>query len=135
MGSSADKGKRARALSRIPKKKLSEGVLNIEATFNNTKMSLCDLSGNVVMWSSTGSLGFKGTKKSTPYAASKVAELLAEKSEAVGLKEISIVIKGVGPGRESAMRSFANRGFGVKSIKDKTPHAHNGPRPKKARRI
>lgn len=135
-GSTTDKGKRSRALSRIPKKKLSEGILFVDATFNNTKVSIADTKGNLIMWSSSGALGFQGTKKSTPYAAAKVGELLAEKAQAVGLQEVSVIIKGVGPGRESAMRSFATKGnFGIKKIEDRTPIPHNGPRAKKARRV
>ena len=134
-GAGADKSKRNRSLSRIPKKKLSEGILFVEATFNNTKVSISDTKGNVIMWSSSGALGFQGTKKSTPFAAAKVGELLAEKAEAIGVQEVSVVINGIGPGRESAMRAFVNKGFGVKKIEDRTPVPYNGPRAKKARRV
>jgi small subunit ribosomal protein S11 len=88
-----------------------------------------------LFWSSSGSLGFKGAKKGTPFAAAKVGDLIAEKAETVGLKEADVVVKGVGTGRESAIRSFMSRGIEITSIKDKTPVPHNGPRPKKPRRV
>ena len=130
-----DAGKKARALARTPKRKLLNGMLYIKVTFNNTLMSLADTKGNVCAWSSTGALGFKGARKSTPYAAAKVAELLAEQGEGMGLKSVDIVIKGVGPGRESAMRSFINKGCTVNSILDATPIPFNGPTPRKPRRV
>lgn len=121
--------------SKSSKKKLDFGVLSIEATFNNTKISLTDKNGNVFAWSSSGSLGFKGAKKGTPFAASKVSEVLAEKAENLGIKSIDVKIKGVGSGREPAIRSFIARGIEINSIRDLTPVPHNGPRPKKARRV
>ena len=121
--------------SRLPKKKYGRGVLFIEATYNNTKLSLSDPDGNVLAWSSSGSLGFKGAKKGTPFAAGKVGELLAEKAQLVGMKDVDIVVRGVGSGRESSLRAFAGKGIGVNSIKDRTPIPHNGPRPKKPRRV
>lgn len=117
------------------KKRLDSAVLNIQSTYNNTKAVLTDGKGNVVAWSSTGSLGFKGAKKGTPYAAAKVGEVLAEKASSMGVKEIAVVIKGVGSGRESVARSFITKGFGLTSIKDVTGVPHNGPKPKKPRRI
>ncbi len=117
------------------KKRLDSAILNIQSTYNNTKAVLTDGKGNVVAWSSTGSLGFKGAKKGTPYAAAKVGEVLAEKAAAMGVKEISVVIKGVGSGRESVARSFITKGFGLTSIKDVTGVPHNGPKPKKPRRV
>ncbi|MDD9868027.1 MAG: 30S ribosomal protein S11 [Candidatus Campbellbacteria bacterium] len=134
-GGTADRGLLSRSLSRLPKRKIKTGVLHVNATYNNTKLSLCDEKGNSVMWSSTGALGFKGTKKSTPFAAAKVAALLADKAEAIGLQDVDVVIKGVGPGRESAMRSFVNKGFVIGSIVDKTPIPHNGPKRRKPRRV
>ena len=131
----SDSGKRNRTLSKLPKKKLAKGIIFIEATYNNTRVSLTEPNGNVVMWSTSGSLGFSSNKKSTPYAAAKVSEVVAEKAQAIGVKEVDFVIKGVGLGRESALRSFINRGFDVASIKDKTPIPHNGPRRKKPRRV
>ncbi len=134
-GGESDASKRQRALARIPKKKVLFGVLNINATFNNTYAVVTDQQGNVVMWASTGSLGFKGTKKSTPYAAARVGQLLGDKAKIMGMEKVDIVIKGVGPGRESAMRSFVGVGVQVHSIKDVTPVAHNGPKAPKARRV
>ncbi len=117
------------------KRKLESGVLYVEATYNNTKVSLADQNGGVVSWSSSGSLGFKGAKKGTPFAAAKVGELLAEKAQNFGLKEVAVVVSGVGSGRESAIRSFVSRGVGITSIKDVTPVPHNGPKPKNPRRV
>jgi len=126
---------KAKSAGKTVKKKVAEGTLFVEATFNNTKVSLADKKGNILFWSSSGSLGFKGAKKGTPFAAAKVGELLAEKAEMVGLKEVDVIVKGVGTGRESAIRSFVARGIDLSSIKDKTPVPHNGPRPKKPRRV
>lgn len=130
-----DKSLKDRALSRVPKKKLVVGVLHVQATFNNTKALLTDMDGNAIMATSSGALGFKGAKKATPFAAAKVGEVLAEKGQMVGLKEAHVVVKGVGSGRESAIRSFAGKGIDILSIKDKTPVPHNGPRAKKPRRV
>lgn len=131
-GSSETKSKSS---SKNAKRKMAEGILFVEATFNNTKVSLADKKGNVVFWSSSGSLGFKGAKKGTPFAAAKVGDLLAEKSEAIGLKEVDVIVKGVGTGRESAIRAFMSRGVEILSIKDKTPIPFNGPKAKKPRRV
>jgi small subunit ribosomal protein S11 len=121
--------------SRGTKRKVAEGVLFVEATFNNTKVSLADKKGNVLFWSSSGALGFKGAKKGTPFAAAKVGDLLAEKAESIGLKEADVIVKGVGTGRESAIRSFMARGVEITSIKDKTPIPFNGPKAPKPRRV
>ncbi len=133
-GATASESK-AKASGKGAKKKITEGTLFVEATFNNTKVSLADKKGNVIFWSSSGSLGFKGAKKGTPFAAAKVGDLLAEKAETVGLKEVDVIVKGVGTGRESAIRSFMSRGVDITSIKDKTPIPFNGPKPKKPRRV
>lgn len=117
------------------KHKLTHGVLAIQATYNNTMITLTDAAGNAAAWSSSGSLGFKGAKKGTPFAAGKVAEFLADKAQAMGLKEVDILVKGVGAGREAAIRAFAARGFVVNSLKDATPVPFNGPKPKKPRRV
>lgn len=130
-----DRSLKERALSRVPKKKLVHGVVSVQATYNNTLVSLSDLDGNVVMASSSGALGFKGAKKGTPFAAAKIGEVLSEKAKMIGLKEIDVVIKGVGSGRESAIRAFAAAGIDVLSIKDVTPVPFNGPKPRKARRV
>jgi small subunit ribosomal protein S11 len=117
------------------KKSVASGDLYVESTFNNTKVTLTDDKGNVLMWSSSGSLGFKGAKKGTPFAAAKIGETLGQKAFDIGLKEIDVVVKGVGSGRESAIRGFITKGFNIKSIKDTTPVPHNGPKPKKPRRV
>lgn len=117
------------------KKKLAAGILSVEATFNNTKVVFSDKSGNVFFWSSAGSLGFKGAKKGTPFAASKVGDILGEKAANIGVKEADVVIKGVGSGREPAVRAFMAHGIEITSVKDVTPVPHNGPKPKKPRRV
>jgi small subunit ribosomal protein S11 len=134
-GKGLDQGRKDRALSKAVKKRVERGVLHVEATFNNTKVVLTDEKGNAIMSSSAGSLGFSGARKSTPYAATKVGELIGEKAGIIGLKEASVIIRGVGAGRESALRGFASKGIAIKSIKDATPVPHNGPRPPKARRV
>lgn len=134
-GGEADSGLKSRSLARTPKKKLTQGILHIEATYNNTKVTLTDTKGGAVTWSSSGALGFKGAKKGTPFAAAKVGELLGEKALLMGLKDVHVVIKGVGSGRESSLRAFSGKGIEVLSIKDVTPVPHNGPRPPKPRRV
>ncbi|MCI0597885.1 30S ribosomal protein S11 [Candidatus Parcubacteria bacterium] len=134
-GKGLDQGRKERALSKAVKKRLEKGVLHVEATFNNTKVVLTDEKGNAIMSSSSGALGFSGARKSTPYAATKVGELLGEKAQAIGLKEVSVVIRGIGAGRESALRGFAGKGIAIRTIKDRTPVPHNGPRPPKPRRV
>jgi small subunit ribosomal protein S11 len=134
-GSNMDNALKARALSKGLKKKVSEGILYVESTYNNTKLTLTDSSGNVMAWSTSGSLGFKGAKKGTPFAAGKIAEVLGEKGSQAGLKDVKIIVKGVGSGREAAIRSFAAYGININSIEDQTPVPHNGPKPKKPRRI
>ena len=125
----------SRALNRIPKRKLPSGKLNILATFNNTLLTLCDAKGNAVMSASSGALGFKGARKSTPFAAAKVGEIIGEKAQQMGMKEAEVVVKGVGAGRESALRAFSGQGINITKISDQTPVPFNGPRPPKARRI
>jgi small subunit ribosomal protein S11 len=134
-GGGSDVSGTSRALNRIPKKKVVSGRLNILATFNNTILTLCDLKGNTVMAASSGALGFKGSRKSTPFAAAKVGEIIGDKALQMGMKEAEVVIRGVGAGRESALRSFSGKGIGVSKITDMTPVPHNGPRPPKPRRI
>lgn len=121
--------------SRSSKRKLDSGILFVEATFNNTKVSLADKSGNIVTWSSSGSLGFAGAKKGTPFAAAKVGEIVGERAASMGVKEVDVVVKGVGSGRESSIRAFVTKGIHLSSIKDTTPVPHNGPRPPKPRRV
>jgi small subunit ribosomal protein S11 len=134
-GKGLDQGRKERALSKANKRHLEKGVLHIEATFNNTKAIITDEKGNAVVSSSAGALGFSGARKSTPYAASKVGEFLGEKGTMIGLKEASVIIRGVGAGRESVLRAFSGKGIQIRSIKDVTPVPHNGPRPPKPRRI
>lgn len=117
------------------KKRLTSGVLNVEATFNNTKVSFSDKVGNVFFWASSGGLGFKGAKKGTPFAASKVGDIIGSKAVALGVKDSDVVIRGVGSGREPAVRAFMAHGIEISSIKDKTPVPHNGPKAKKPRRV
>jgi len=117
------------------RRKLDAGILFVEATYNNTKLALADTQGNIVAWSSSGSLGFSGAKKGTPFAAAKVGEILGERAGAMGVKEVSVVVAGVGAGRESSIRAFATKGIHISAIKDSTPVPHNGPRLPKPRRI
>ncbi len=130
-----DQGRKERALGKIVKKRVERGVLHVEATFNNTKAVLTDEKGNALMSSSAGALGFSGARKSTPYAAAKVGELLGERAVQVGLKEASVIIRGVGAGRESTLRAFSGKGITIRAIKDATPVPHNGPRAPKPRRV
>lgn len=134
-GRGMDQGRKERAMSKVTKRHLEKGVLHIEATFNNTKALITDEKGNAIVSSSAGALGFSGARKSTPYAAAKVGEFLGEKGMMIGLKEASVVIRGVGAGRESVLRAFSGKGIQIRSIKDATPVPHNGPRPPKPRRI
>jgi small subunit ribosomal protein S11 len=134
-GGGVNAGLKSRALARVAKKNIVQGTLHIHATFNNTKVLLADKNGNTVAWSSSGSLGFAGAKKGTPFAAAKVGELVGEKAAIIGVKEVDVVIRGVGSGRESALRGFVSKGVDVTRISDDTPVPHNGPRPKKARRV
>lgn len=117
------------------KKKVESGILYVQSTYNNTMCLVTDASGNAVAASSAGALGFKGAKKGTPFAAAKVGEVLATKVQAMGLKEVAVIIKGTGSGRESAVRSFITKGINISSVKDVTPVPHNGPRPPRPRRV
>lgn len=134
-GTSVNKELRSRALSKTGSRKIGVGTLSIQATYNNTLVSLSDEKGNVVAWSSSGALGFAGAKKGTPFAAAKVGELIGEKALLLGVKDVKIIVRGVGAGRESAIRSFAGKGIGINAIIDDTPVPHNGPRPPKPRRV
>lgn len=120
---------------KTPKKKVTSGILSIDATFNNTKVILADKSGNTLFWSSAGSLGFRGAKKGTPFAASKVGDLIGSKAAALGVKDADVVVLGVGSGREPAIRAFMAHGIEITSVADATPVPHNGPKAKKARRV
>lgn len=120
---------------RKDKKTVFEGKVFIQATFNNTIVTVTDLKGNALSWSSAGSLGFKGAKKSTPYAAQTTAETAVAKALDMGLQEVHVYVKGPGVGRESAIRSLGALGLRVKTITDITPIPHNGCRPRKSRRV
>ena len=117
------------------KKNITSGIAYVQATFNNTIVSITDDSGNVIAWSSAGSKGFKGSRKSTPYAAQIAADTAATKAQEHGLKTLVVKLKGPGSGRETALRALQSRGFKILSIKDVTPMAHNGSRPPKKRRV
>ena len=116
-------------------KKIKEAKVFIFSSYNNTILTLTDFQGNVLGWTSAGSIGFKGTKKATPFAASKVAEMMLQIIKKLGIDNISILVKGVGSGRDSAIRSLAAKGLNIISIKDITPIPHNGCRPPKPRRL
>lgn len=132
---SAPKSASTAKATRVPKKKVVAGTLHIEATFNNTKIVVSDKSGNTIFWTSAGAQGFKGAKKGTPFAASKAGTVLGEKAKALGIKEVDVVVKGVGSGREPAIRAFMAHDIEVSGIRDITPVPHNGPKPKKPRRV
>ena len=121
--------------TKVSKKKITSGVLHIDATFNNTKVLFSDKLGNSLFWSSSGSLGFKGAKKGTPFAASKVGDIIGDKAQTLGVKDSDVVVRGVGSGREPAIRAFMAHGIEITSIKDATPVPHNGPKAKKPRRV
>lgn len=134
-GGSVDQGLKSRSLARVAKKNIVAGTLHIHATYNNTKVLLTDKNGNAVTWSSSGALGFSGAKKGTPFAAAKVGELIGDKAVIIGVKEVDAIIRGVGAGRESALRGFAGKGIDITRIADETPIPHNGPRSPKPRRV
>ncbi len=117
------------------KKNISYGVAHIYSTFNNTIMCISDKAGNVLSWASGGNVGFKGTRKSTPFAAQIAAQQVAKGAQDNGVQEIDVIVKGPGPGRESAIRSLQAAGLQVNQIKDTTPIPHNGCRPPKRRRV
>lgn len=120
---------------RKERKNIAAGVAHIHATFNNTIVSITDVNGNVVSWSSGGSVGFKGTKKGTPFAAQVASERAARAAMEHGLRKVDVLVKGPGPGRETAIRSLQAAGLEIQSIKDVTPVPHNGCRPPKRRRV
>ena len=117
------------------KKHITTGIAFVNATFNNTIISITDDSGNVIAWSSAGSKGFKGSRKSTPYAAQIAADAAATKAQEHGLKILTVKLKGPGAGRETALRALQSRGFKILSIRDSTTMPHNGSRPPKKRRV
>lgn len=113
------------------KKVITQGIAHIHSTYQNTIISFSDLKGNVFAWSSSGAIGYKGTKKKTPYAAGLAAAAAVEKAKEFGLKEVTILVKGVGPGKSTARKSIETSGLSVKEVKDVTPTPHNGTRPPK----
>lgn len=135
----AEAAKRAReaktARKRRARKNIAEGVAHIHSTFNNTIISITDPQGNVVAWSSAGAIGFKGSRKGTPFAAQQAADNAARKAADHGMRSIQVYVKGPGSGRESALRSLQSAGLHVSLIKDVTPIPHNGCRPPKRRRV
>ncbi len=125
----------AKAVKRKPRKNISRGVAHVKVSFNNTIVTLTDTKGNTLSWGSSGIVGFKGTRKSTPFAAQRAAEQAAQAAMRHGLKEISVKVRGAGSGRESAVRALSNAGLTITSIEDVTPLPHNGCRARKRRRV
>ena len=117
------------------RKNITSGVAHVNATFNNTLITITDAQGNAISWSSAGGMGFKGSRKSTPYAAQVAAESAAEKAQEHGMKTLEVNVKGPGSGRESALRALQAAGFNITAIRDVTPVPHNGCRPPKRRRV
>jgi small subunit ribosomal protein S11 len=130
-----DKDAGAARIKRRERKNISAGVVHVNASFNNTIVTITDMQGNTVSWSSAGAHGFKGSRKSTPYAAQVTADAAAKKAQEHGLKTVLVLVKGPGTGRESALRALQAAGLTVTSIKDVTPVPHNGCRPPKRRRV
>ena len=134
-----EKPKSSKKSSYSKKKKAKKNILNgiayVQSTFNNTIVSIADTNGNVICWASSGQKGFKGSRKSTPYAAQVAADAAAVKALEVGMKTLTVEVKGPGSGRETALRALQSRGFKILSIKDTTPMPHNGTRPPKKRRV
>ena len=117
------------------KKNIQVGIIHVQATFNNTIVTVTDMQGNVIVWGSAGNQGFKGSRKSTPFAAQRAAEAVAKKAIEQGMKQVDVYVKGPGSGRESAIRSIQAAGLKINLIKDVTPIPHNGCRPPKRRRV
>ncbi|HHN72918.1 MAG TPA: 30S ribosomal protein S11 [Thermopetrobacter sp.] len=131
----AAKGKKKKTFKKKEKKNVPEGIVHIQATFNNTIVTFTDPKGNVVAWSSAGSLGFRGSRKGTPFAAQQACLTAAKRARECGMRTVEVRVKGPGSGRESAVRALATAGLNVKAIKDVTPIPHNGCRPPKRRRV
>jgi small subunit ribosomal protein S11 len=129
------KTKEPQAPKKVRRITSNEGRAYISSSYNNTKITLTDSKGDVLAWSSAGSIGFKGTKKATPFAASKIVEVLSQKARKQGVEKIAVFVKGIGGGRDSAIKSLAANGLDIVSIKDVTPIPHNGCRPVKPRRV
>ncbi len=122
-------------IRRRERKNISSGVAHVNATFNNTMITITDVQGNAISWSSAGAQGFKGSRKSTPFAAQVAAETAANKAMEHGMKTVEVFVKGPGSGRESALRALQSAGFQITNIRDVTPIPHNGCRPRKRRRV
>jgi small subunit ribosomal protein S11 len=122
-------------VKRRERKNIINGIVYVNATFNNTLVSVTDEAGNVISWSTSGMMGFKGSRKSTPYAAQIAAEDAAKKAQEHGMKNVRVIVKGPGSGRETALRSLQSVGFTISSVRDVTPVPHNGVRPRKRRRV
>ena len=135
MATAKNKRGAATRIKRADRKNISVGQAHIRSTFNNTIVSITDPAGNVIAWQSAGTVGFKGSRKSTPYAAGMAAESAARKAMEHGVKKVDVFVKGPGSGRETAIRSLQSAGLEVGSITDVTPQAHNGVRPPKRRRV
>lgn len=131
----AKQGKKKGAKKKKERKVIGEGIVHIQSTFNNTIISITDLAGSVVAWSSAGTEGFKGSRKSTPFAAQVASESAAKKAMDVGVKKVDVYVKGPGAGRESAIRALQAAGLEINLIRDVTPIPHNGCRPPKRRRV
>ena len=127
--------KRKTSRKKKERKNIQDGIAHIQSTFNNTIITITDLNGNAISWSSAGSQGFKGSRKSTPFAAQLAAENAARKAQEHGVKNIEVYVKGPGSGREAALRALQVMGFNIKLIRDVTPIPHNGCRPPKRRRV
>jgi small subunit ribosomal protein S11 len=127
--------KKEQRVRRRERKNITNGVAHVQASFNNTLIAITDVQGNAISWSSAGMMGFKGSRKSTPYAAQMAAEDAGKKAQEHGVRTLEVRVKGPGSGRESALRALQATGFEVTSIRDVTPIAHNGCRPRKRRRV
>ena len=125
----------ATRVRRRERKNITSGVAHVNASFNNTMITICDAQGNAISWASAGSMGFKGSRKSTPYAAQMAAENAGRKAQEHGMQVLEVLVKGSGSGRESALRTLSVIGFQITAIQDVTPIAHNGCRPRKRRRV
>ena len=134
-GETGDKTANVAPSKKSAKKQVFKGTVNISSSYNNTIVSVADQSGNVFAYSSAGMMGFRGARKSTPYAATLVGKDAVEKAKKLGFQEARISVRGIGPGREAAIRGMASTGINIVSIVDSTPMAHNGVRPKKPRRV
>jgi small subunit ribosomal protein S11 len=134
-GASESKSKIKGGRKKKSKQKVSKGKVYINSTYNNTIVTITDVSGNTLVWGSSGKVGFKGSKKSTPYAGQRTMEDSIQRVKERGMQEVDVFIKGIGSGRESAIRALQGSGFSILSIKDQTPTPHGGVRPKKVRRV